>query len=216
LNTLILQLAILFLPGLIWSRLDAQYALKSKPTDSEFLLRAFLFGLVSYAVTFLIYSALRWEFTLVNLADLGTQSVVTRAIFKETLCATGVGLVLAVLWIYAATYKLLSRALQFIGATAKYGDEDVWDFTLNSSVPAVEYVHYRDFDKQIVYAGWVRTFSETDKLRELVLQDAEIFNFEGKLLGTAPLLYLSRAPDNIHLEFPYGDGAPEAGTKEGE
>lgn len=58
-----------------------------------------------------------------------------------------------------------------IKATKTYGDEDVWDFTFNSSDAAVEYVHFRDFANRIVYAGGVREFSETDKLRELVLRD---------------------------------------------
>ena len=69
LDLLIFQLAVLFLPGLLWARLDARFALSSKPTDTEFFLRAFQFGLVSYGVTFLPYSALGWPFTLVDLAD---------------------------------------------------------------------------------------------------------------------------------------------------
>jgi hypothetical protein len=207
-DTLILQLAILLLPGLIWARLDARYALKTKPSEVEFFLRAFLFGVASYVATFLVFSALGWPFTIVNLAEVGTQAVVTGAIFKEVLWATGIGLILAVLWIYAATYKLLTRFLQSIRATKTYGDEDVWDFTLNSAIPAVEYVHFRDFDHNLVFAGWVKEYSETDKLRELVLRDVQVFDFDGNRLYETPLLYLARPPENIHIEFPYQGGAP--------
>jgi hypothetical protein len=207
-DTLILQLAILFLPGLIWARLDARYALKTKPSDIEFFLRAFLFGLSSYAVTFLIFAALGWPFTLVNVAEVGTQPVVTNAVFKEVLWATVIGVVLAIIWIYTATYKWLTRFLQFIKATKTYGDEDVWDYTFNSSIPAVEYVHFRDFENQLVCAGWVKEYSETEKLRELVLRDVQVYDFEGTLQYEIPLLYLARAPENIHIEFPYQGGAP--------
>ena len=43
-DLVILQFAIIFLPGLIWAGLDSRYALKSKPSEFQFLLRAFLFG----------------------------------------------------------------------------------------------------------------------------------------------------------------------------
>jgi hypothetical protein len=98
---------------------------------------------------------------------------------------------------------LLTRFLQLIGATKKYGDEDVWDFTFNSRDTAVEYVHVRDFANQCVYAGWVNTFSETDRLRELVLLDVIVYDFDGQELYRVPRLYLARAPDSIHIEFPY-------------
>jgi hypothetical protein len=111
--------------------------------------------------------------------------------------------VLAILWLYIVNYKLLTRFLQKIGATKTYGDEDVWDFTFNSQRAVVEYVHFRDFENKIVYAGWVDTFSETEKLRELVLSDTQIFDFDGNLLFEIPLLYLARSPESIHIEFPY-------------
>jgi hypothetical protein len=51
-------------------------------------------------------------------------------------------------------------------------------------VAAVEYIHFRDFANKIVYAGWVKEFSETEMLRELVLRDAEIYDFDGNKLRT--------------------------------
>jgi hypothetical protein len=57
-NLLILQLAVIFLPGIIWARLDAGFAAKVKPSDIEFFLRAFLFGLATYAAEFLLFTAL--------------------------------------------------------------------------------------------------------------------------------------------------------------
>jgi len=215
LDLLILQLAVLFLPGLIWARLDARFALNSKPSDTEFFLRAFLFGLVSYGITFLLFSALGWQFALVELADVGTKSVVTTNIVREILWAVGVGLILSVLWIYAATYKCLTRFLQKIRATKRYGDEDVWDYTFNSPIAAVEYVHLRDFNTKIVYAGWVVSFSETEKLRELVLRDVQVFDFDGNMLFETPMVYLARAPENIHIEFPYGAKPQPSGEERG-
>ncbi len=57
--------------------------------------------------------------------------------------------------------------------------------------------------KKIVYSGWVSVFSETDRLRELVLKDSEVYDFDGNFLYQIPYVYLSRKPDDMHLEFPY-------------
>jgi hypothetical protein len=49
----------------------------------------------------------------------------------------------------------------------------------------------------------VTTYSETEKLRELVLRDVIVYNLEGEELYKTPMLYLARAPENVHIEFPY-------------
>jgi hypothetical protein len=208
-DLLLIQLAIVFLPGIVWARLDAQYAMKSKPSDSEFVLRAIMFGLASYAVLFVIYSVIGRPFVFVDLGAADKQTVVTHAVAVEVFGALLVGLVLAVLWIYAATYKWLSKSLKAIKATKKYGDEDVWDYTFNSGVPDVEYIHFRDIENKVVYGGWVKEFSETDKLRELVLGDVVVYDEDAKELYRTPMLYLARKPEDIHIEFPYGS-VPEA------
>lgn len=202
-DLLFIQIAVIFLPGLIWAGLDSRYALKSKPSEFQYILRAFLFGIASYVVTFSLYSGLGCAFSLSDISDAASKGIFTPAIAKEIASATLVGTILAVLWLYVSNYKVDTRLLQWIGATKTYGDEDVWDFTFNSSAAAVEYVHFRDFENKIVYAGWVREFSETGALRELVLRDVEVFDFEGNLLFETPLIYLARKPENIHVEFPY-------------
>lgn len=55
-----------------------------------------------------------------------------------------------------------------------------------------EYVNFCDFEKQIVYAGYVCLFSETDKLRELVLREVKIYDFDGRQLFQMPYIYISR------------------------
>ena len=204
LDLLIVQIAIIFLPGLIWARLDVRYAQKAKPTDIEFVIRAFLFGITSSAVVFSLYSFAGWPVHL--LSDFtGAQDklVVSRDIAAEIAVATATGLLLSILWIYASTYKWLTRFLKFIKATKADGDEDVWGFTFNSGRLGNDYVHFRDFESKTVSAGWVTSFSEVGGLRELVLEDVEVFDFDGNKLYDTPMLYLARSPEKIHIEFPY-------------
>lgn len=206
-NLLFLQLAVVFLPGIIWARLDATYAAKIKPSDGQFVLRSFLFGITTYAVEFLVFTAIGRPFYILDIADASDRSVVSGAVFWEVLWALLIGFALSISWLYFTRFKLLTLFLQKIGATKKYGDEDVWDFLFNSPDAAVEYAHVRDHEKQLVFAGWINAFSETDKVRELVLLDVEVSDFEGTTLYKTPRLYLGLPSDNVHVEFPF-EGTP--------
>jgi hypothetical protein len=75
-------------------------------------------------------------------------------------------------------------------------------------------MNFRDFENKIVYSGWVISYSETEKLRELVLRDVEIFDFDGQFLFGMPMVYLARSPENIHIEFPYGSKPQPSPGKE--
>lgn len=207
LNVFIAQIAVLLLPGIIWARLDGRYARNEAASEFDFVVRAFVYGLVSYAVTFALYGLARQPFTMVDVVAAQQRSVITSQVAIEIVVASAVGFCLGVAWVYASTWKLLTRLLQLIGATKRYGDEDVWDFTFNSPSPSVRFVNFRDFDKKIVYAGRVDAFSETGKLRELTLLEVELYDFEGNLLYTAPRIYLARRPDDMHIEFPLTDEA---------
>jgi uncharacterized membrane protein len=203
LNLFIAQIAIIFLPGIIWARLDDRYASTEKKSDLDFLIRTFVYGVVTYVVTFVLYLLLNQPFSLIDFKAAQDRTVLTQTTGFEILAATGVGFGLGILWVYAARHKALTKFLQLIGATKRYGDEDVWDYTFNSSRAAVEYVHFRDFNTKIVYAGWVNTFSESEKLREIVLSDVQVYDFEGAFMYEVPLLYLARRPEDIHIEFPH-------------
>lgn len=200
------QLIIIFIPGIIWERIDAQFGPSSRPQQWDILRRTFVFGLAAYLVTYCLY----W---LASLAIDGPNFRVfhfkkddefldansVQLIFSASL----VSVVCSVLWLYASTYKLITRFMQKIKATKRYGDEDVWDYTFNSGRAEVEYIHLRDFEKKLTYAGWVEAFSETEKQREIRLRDVIVYDFEGNQLFETPRMYLARKMDNIDIEFPY-------------
>jgi len=198
----LLQLAILLIPGVIWAHLDAKFAAKTKPSQTEYFARTLMFGLASYIVTYFAYSLCGQDFVIVDFTQVDKANVITRAIAIQIAVATVIGLCLSVVWMYCVNYKVMVRILQKIKATKHYGDEDVWDFAFNSSDPASEYVHVRDFDNKIVYAGWVNAFSETGRLRELILTKAQVFDFDGNLLYETPRVYISRKTEGVHIEFP--------------
>ena len=96
------------------------------------------------------------------------------------------------------------KFLHYIGATNRYGDEDVWSFTLNSDQPHVEYVNPRDIENGLIFSGFVNTYSENESFREILLIDAKAYDHStGDELFASPHMYISRPKNNITMDFPY-------------
>lgn len=201
-----LQIIVIFIPGIIWERIDALYGRDRATQQWDILRRTFVFGLVAYLVTFaLLWGVSRWfdgwVFKLFDFKKDGT--FLDPAAFKQIAAASIVAVACAISWLYATNYKLVTKFLQRIGSTKRYGDEDVWEYMFNSGRAEVEYIHFRDFDKKLAYAGWVEVWSNSEKQRELVLRDVIVYDFEGKELFETARVYLARKADNIDIEFPY-------------
>ena len=103
------QLIIIFIPGIIWERMDAQFGPSKVIQQWDILRRTFVFGLAAYVVTFCFYWAASWcigglNFQLFKFAkdveflDTGSIRLIFAASVVSILCAT--------LWLYASTYKL--------------------------------------------------------------------------------------------------------------
>jgi Family of unknown function (DUF6338) len=125
-----------------------------------------------------------------------------RRFLNQFATATVVSIVCAVIWLYLINYKIVGGILRKIGATKSFGQEDVWDFVFNSPDASAEYVYVRDYEKQKVFSGWVRAFSESPDTRELLLRNVQVFDLDGQLLYEVPLMYLGRKRDSIDIEFP--------------
>jgi len=199
----IIQLAIIFVPGMIWERIDALFVQKYRPSQFDILRRSFAFGLLAYIFTFSLYKVLGIEFKLFELSKDG--AIISIENLYEIVVASISALILSIPYTWVINRRYHYRILQAVGATKRFGDEDVWDFTLNARNTSLKYVHLRDFDKRITYAGWVQYFSETEKIRELLLSDAILYDFDGNKILETPRIYLARSMDNIDLEFPAHD-----------
>ena len=187
-----MQLAIIFLAGLIWAQIDARYAVKRKPRPIEFLIRAFLFGISTYLIAYAGYAVFGKSFSTLDVDPSGPARILLDDFVDEIFISAVIAFLLSIIWIYIATYRLLNRLLIWSRATNKYGDEDVWDYMFNSSQGEIEYVHVRDFEKGMTYTGWVSAFSETEKLRELLLRDVIVYTGDSGESTAVPLLYLAR------------------------
>lgn len=197
------QLALIFLPGIIMANLDAVYGSGPKVDKPTLALNAFLFGITSYVFLYLIYSVFGHEFST---AAVTNGEVVQLASFSdEIFFAIPLSLVLSIAWLYSVRYRWVFKCLSFLGATTRFGLEDVWSFTLNSDQKHVLYVDVRDVERGFVFSGYVNAYSETEDFRELLLVDAIVYNDHGEEVTTAPHLYLSLPKDKVWVEFPYNE-----------
>ena len=100
------------------------------------------------------------------------------------------------------THKVVTRFLNFIGASNHIADQDIWEFIFNSNTPKIKFAYIRDYSNQLIFAGYVQAYSDRSDLREIAMYQVEVFTEKSEKLYATPYLYLARAPEQITLEFP--------------
>ncbi len=203
----LVQLALVFLPGIVWASVHRRFGARTEVSNFDFLLQIFVFGVIAYAVSFVAYATLGASHPLSAALDDVAEATSVVLPPVDVLISVAIAAGLGVAFLYVENYKLLTRLLQGIRATRTFGDEDVWDFTFNSALPNFEYAQIRDFERRLTFSGWVLTYSASGETRELVLERAQVHDFEGKLLYDMPYIYLSRPVEDVHVEFPYRDAS---------
>lgn len=216
-NTLVVQLALVFLPGLVWSSVVDHLTTHTRREAFDVVTRAFVFGLLAYGIYYALYFGLtKGELPPLLRGLQGAPSADRLAALPpaDIFFATVAGFVGGVFWSYALNRKWFMRLMQRLEVTRKYGDEDVWSFVFNMGSATVEYVNVRDFERKIIYCGYVKGFSESTEARELLLERVEVYDLDSAAhLFSMPLIYLSRPPDTLHIEFPVTVPAVSAPTQ---
>lgn len=79
-------------------------------------------------------------------------------------------------------YKLINLFGKWIKLTNKYGDENLYSYFLNAK--DVDEVYVRDINN-LTYHGLIDSYSENDEIKEIVLVDVVVYDYE-----TSKELYL--------------------------
>ena len=167
-DLLFIQLAVVFLPRLIWTQLVATYAMKERPGPTEFLVRAFIFGFLTYVAVYFAYGWFGKEFSPLPVGD--SERFLNVNFADELLWSSAAALTFSFVWMYGSTRRWMTRFLNRVGAATTHGKEDVWDLTFNRCRPQVEYVHVRDLERGITYCGWVRAYSRNRETEGVAAQ----------------------------------------------
>ncbi len=121
--------------------------------------------------------------------------------WTELLVALGFSIVVGSAAAAVENHKVINKIGRLLRLTKTYGDDDVWAYLHNSS--DFDWVFVRDYSKSITYYGHIKAFSDSYKVRELVLIDVRVYsNVDGKEIDMLPAVYLSFPDNNITIEIP--------------
>jgi hypothetical protein len=134
--------------------------------------------------------------------------------FNEIVYSSLTSLVVAFLAAKIINDKLLIKLGHQTRVTKKFGDDSVWSYFLNSDT--IEWVWIRYPGDNLVYAGWVQSFSDTEKVREIVLEDVKVYrNSDSEFLYELPAAYLAAEPSRMIIELaPVVEGTETVASKE--
>lgn len=204
-NSLFLSVLFVALPGIVAAKLYWTLTGYSGKKDWHDLLEIFLFSLAAYSV----YAVCAWIAHIVQnpavpyvglaIADLLSDGSDPKIHVLEILRVSLTAIPIAFLASYFYQHKLWNRLGHLLKATARYGDQDLWDYFHN--IKNIEWVFVRDHKLELTYFCWIAAFSDSEKARELILKDVRVHsNQTSECLYEVPLMYLSRNSDDLSIE----------------
>lgn len=121
--------------------------------------------------------------------------------FVEIFFVSIVAILLAFGFSVAINRKWLFDIAKYLRITRKFGDPDVWAFAFNTK--EVSWATVRDLENNLMFAGYVRAYSDVEENAELFLSDVIVYNEKtGAELYRADRMYLSREKTALTIELP--------------
>lgn len=171
---LFIRVIILVTPGIVASRLYRKLTGRpTRPTWEDFC-EIILFSMLSYVVLgactslahrslagLVFFQALLDEKITINWWEIG----------KASICA----IVVTFLAAWAHQYNWLTWIGRKIRLTKRLNDNDVWQGFHNKGREA-RWLFVRDHKLGLVYYGWIEQFSESDRERELLMREVEVYS----------------------------------------
>lgn len=205
-SSFLIRIILLILPGIISCMLFHKLVGRVVKTKLEDLCEIIIFSVIIYGVYATVVKILGWVGWLDYSVTFFETVLDEKAsvVWYEILLASLFGLPLAFIASYVHSNKLINKFGRLVRVTKKFGDEDVWDFFHNlPEKPEYEWVYIRDHNKNLVYFGFIHSYSDSEKERELLMGDVDVYsNDEGEFLYKAKMLYLCRDRHDLTIEIP--------------
>lgn len=201
------RIIIVGIPGIITYFLLSKLIGRVGKNTIEIVLLIFLFSILSYSLYSLLASI------ICRIVGIDYSNNIVDKLFKEAdnvkhtdiLFASSVAVFLSFIISYLYRYNVLNWIGQKIGATKKYGDEDVWHYFHNASDKQKNdgWIFIRDHKLNLLYYGYISVWSESEKNREIIITDVSVYNNEdGVYLYDTNHLYICRNIDDLSFEVP--------------
>ena len=198
----IIHLALMFVPGILWAKIDFTYGTRNIRRYKEFMLNSFLFASITQIAVVTVYIYIfHEEYQLINISETMNFDYINQ-IKDEIFYSILMSLFLSIIWLGIQKFRLVYRVLNTIGLTNRDGNDDVWSIIFSSGKQQFKFVRVIDSKLQMQYDGWVVGYSESEDQRELLLNQVDCYDFNYNFLHSSPCVYISRNKDDIKLEFP--------------
>jgi hypothetical protein len=120
---------------------------------------------------------------------------------KEILLAIVISIPAGFLLSFLLQHKLLIRFAQFSTISNRFGDDDVWNFILNSK--NIDWIYLRDYTNSLVYRGQIQAFSDPDKKKEVLLYNVTVYGLQNSVeYYSMQAVYLDLTEIKFSLEIP--------------
>lgn len=202
-----LKLIILVIPGALGAIIIERLTVhKRQWSPFKFVVNSILVGLIAYLVNELVVGFVNWfaspgnSLSHLSIWDDLINPKSSAIPYAEVMFACLTGIALGFLITKGDTNKWLNWVAQWLNLSHKYGDENLFSYYLYD---LNEYVYVRCKRQGFTYMGLVRAFSETEEIKELVLKDVTVYDYE----TSSPLyelkeLYVSLLKDDVVIELP--------------
>jgi len=207
-SAFVIRMALTALPGILASKLYRKLRGRTEKKNWEDFVEILVFSLGGYA----IYGAAS--------GLLGAEAAAFRVLFDESksfhakewgeiLAASSISLFLALIASGAHQYGLVMKLGHWLRVTKRSGDEDIWYLFHDGQTR--EWVYVRDHKTKLLYFGWILAYSDSERERELILEDVNVYtNDTAEQLYAVKTMYVSRSSHDLSIEVP-NDNSHDAG-----
>jgi hypothetical protein len=123
----------------------------------------------------------------------------TKLKILEVFQATLLAIPIAYFASWVVNFKIFNKISQRLYISNKYGDENLFSFYLNAK--EVGWVYIRDIENNLTYQGQVVSYSENDKIQEIVLSNVTVFSYsESEEYYSVPSIYLCKNMGSFIIE----------------
>lgn len=208
-NQLSIMIFVLIIPGILAAIIIERLTVHKRTNSFFFTLYSILLGLLSYVLLqifqyvlifvknitceeYIPYTSLRvWKF----ISNSNSYSVNLSEVAWATIVAVILGFIVSAL----IHHKIVNKMAKLLSVSSKYGDESLFYYYLNSK--EIDWVYVRDKERGLIYQGRVQSYSENEKIHEIVLTDVAVYSYyHPEELYKTPTIYICKDLGELQIE----------------
>ncbi|MFH0702025.1 MAG: DUF6338 family protein [bacterium] len=199
-----LKIMCLFLPGIISYLIIESLIFYKKKEFSYFIVYSFVLGFLAY----FNYYGILYVLNKLNILNIDNQiyffnvlnNTDSKIKFLEIFWVSILAVANAIIISYIINEKLFHKIMRKFNVTKKTPEPNTWCYIFDSN--DTKWVTVRDIKNDLVFDGWVESFSDTLDPCELFIKNVQVYkNSTGDELYTLDGIYISRNKDDITIEF---------------